>query len=105
MIRARGSEWWLSATLLSTSGLMRKPPGREMQPQPAALRANYDDRYITVVSQAVPRPIIALVRRYEPPPHPCVHCYQATKNRSDGFRSTNESFSTQPSRPHTCPAR
>src|SRR6516225_2381690 len=48
MIRARGSGWWLSATLLLTSVLMRKPPGRETQPQWAALRANYDDRYITV---------------------------------------------------------
>src|SRR5215469_14707754 len=48
MIRARGSGWRLSATLLLTSVLMRKPPGRETQPQWAALRANYDDRYITV---------------------------------------------------------
>src|SRR5262249_1150304 len=48
MIRARGSGWWLTATVLLTSVLMRKAPGRETQSQRAALRANYDDRYITV---------------------------------------------------------
>src|SRR5262252_5576819 len=48
MIRARGSGWWSSATLLSTSVLVRKPPGQETQPQRAALRANYDDGYFTV---------------------------------------------------------
>src|SRR6516165_9136119 len=245
MIRARGSGWRLSATLLLTSVLMRKPPGRETQPQWAALRAKHDDRYITVgehfdcfatehdrrdaatamgghhncVASSLSRRIdnrlvgvlvfnlhhiaghasrrgsilrpleifrgksrntfFVLVRRvrhharlnrenmerlrysycgdfgiesfcqsnpmvdgflrqlgsvarnqdmlvhFAPPsnfPNARSHTtadhrlaaavlatphvrYQATRNRSDGLRSTNESFSTQPSRPHTCPAR
>src|SRR6516165_4741722 len=60
---------------------------------------------ISSMRGAAQRPIIASMRRYARPPHPHVGRYQATKNRSDGRCSTNESFSAQASRPHTCQAR